>query len=259
MQNEILNIVYYYSFNYKLPDKEFFMSIINIILQYNELNDYIVDINFNCDGMAGYKYISGILSFNISKIIDASIKNSDICNDKPKYEKYMFICFNAIETMFHEFEHIRQVKVYNTSSKGTFERELIGDNLKCLSLNPCVYQKEHDLFTIERLAILKSQLDVLDVICLDIEIPSYIEKKFLDYYNWFVEFYYRNNTYPLLKYVEKVRASIYYDNILIDKNNTKKILKKSKKDMTTYDRLLYGLPIDKDEYMNILEKSMKEN
>lgn len=261
MQNEILNIVYYYSFNYKLPDKEFFMSIINIILKYHKLNDYIVDINFNYDGIAVYKYISKILSFSIPSIIE---KSDEVFNkitfgndDNHKYERIMFICFNAIKTIFHEFEHIRQAKVVNNNFESSFEKELINNCFKCLALNYCVYQKEHDIFPIERLAILKSGLGVLDIMSLDTEIPSYIENNFYTNYNYFMELYYRNGTYPLLKYVQKTRTSIYYDDILISRNNAKKILKKSNKDMATLDRLLYGLPITKDEYMNILEKSIK--
>lgn len=258
MYEKILNVVYYYSFNYKLPDKDFVMSIVNIILSNRRLTDYVKNINFDYDGIAGYKYISKELSFSISSIINTSTEdyNSIKEGSKYQYEKYLYLCFSFIETIFHEFEHIRQVKKLDTGSFDCFEKKIINNNIKNISINPGVYRKEHNLFTIERLAILKSQLEVLDIVNLDSSLPTYIVKKYINYYNYFVELDYRKDTYPLLKYVEKTNSSIYYDNILINRENTNKLLKKTKRELSEKDRLLYGFPINREEYINILDKSL---
>lgn len=258
MYKEILDIIYRYSFNYMLPDRDFVMNIVNIVIKNMKLNDYIKTISFSYDGSAAYKYISKELNFNLFSIINASEEkyNSSIKCEGYKYEKYLYLCFDVIEIIFHEFEHIRQGKIYNTVNENSFEKGLICNNLDYLGVNPYVYKKEHDLFTIERLAIIKSQLGVLKLICLDSEIPTYIKEKFINYYNYFVELYYRFNSYPLLEYVKKTGTSIYYNNILINKSNTNKLLKKTKKELSLEDRLLYGFPINCKEYIDILKKAM---
>ena len=73
-------------------------------------------------------------------------------------------------------------------------------------------------------------------------------------YNWFITRYYIYNKIPLLEYINITRSSLYYEDILINKENSKKLLRRVKKEVSLDNRILFGLPITKKELTKINSK-----
>lgn len=71
MYEELLNIIYTYTINKKVPDDNFIDSIISIIIKEEKLIEYVKDIDYNYQNiaLASYFYESRILKFNINKMI----------------------------------------------------------------------------------------------------------------------------------------------------------------------------------------------
>ena len=69
MYEELLNIIYTYTINKKVPDDNFIDSIISIIIKEEKLIEYVKDIDYNYQNiaLASYFYESRILKFNIKK------------------------------------------------------------------------------------------------------------------------------------------------------------------------------------------------
>lgn len=261
MYQEILEIIFYYSANYKLPDKAFIEKIISLVVSYEKLDKYITSINYNYDGSASYGYISKILKFNISTIIDEINKDynfySGIYNlneNSCLFNKYLFICFKAVIFILHELEHCKQIKRSETASTDDFEKNIIDNNLNILSINPELYKKEHNLFLIERMASIRSYREVNEILKLDTSLPIFISDIFNKNYICLLVYNYSKQSYPLLEYVNTTRSLILYDDIFVNQKNTSKILKKSKKVLSIDDRLLYGLPISNIELNRIHSK-----
>lgn len=261
MYQEILEIIFYYSANYRLPDKTFIEKIISLVVSYEKLDKYIASINYNYDGSASYGYISRILKFNISTIIDEINKDyifySGIYNlneNSCLFNKYLFICFKAVIFILHELEHCKQIKRTETASTDDFEKNIIDNNLNILSINPELYKKEHDLFLIERMANIRSYREVNEILKLDTSLPMFISDIFNKNYVCLLVDNYSKQSYPLLEYVNTVGSLILYDDIFVNQKNTNKILKKSKKVLSIDDRLLYGLPLSNIEFNRIYNK-----
>lgn len=258
MYQEILEIIFRYSANYRLPDKVFIEKIISLVFSYEKLNKYITSINYNYCGTASYGYISRTLSFNINTIIDKINEYynfySGIYNlneNSCLFDKYLFTCFSTIACILHELEHCKQLKKSETASTDDFEKNIIDNNLNILSINPELYKKEHDLFLIERMANIRSYKEVIKILKLDTSLPVFIGNIFDKNYNCLVLNNYSKQTYPLLEYVNTVGTLILYDDIFVNQKNTSKILKKSKKVLSIDDRLLYGLPLSNIEFNKI--------
>ena len=261
MYQEILEIIFYYSANYRLPDKVFIEKIISLVVSYEKLDKYINSIDYNYDGSASYGYISKILKFNISTIIDEINKEynfySDIYNlneNSCLFNKYLFICFNTVTFILHELEHCKQIRRSETESTDDFEKNIIDNNLKILSINPEIYKKEHNLFPIERMANINSTSKLIEILKIDSDFSSFINEVFNKDYNWFITRYYIYNKIPLLEYINITRSSLYYEDILINKENSKKLLRRVKKEVSLDDRILFGLPITKKELTKINSK-----
>lgn len=254
MEEEILNMIYIYAFNYRKPDRKFIDTISNIIINNNDLHSFVNDIEYNYDGNAAYGYISKVLRFNLDSMTkDAEDKFSA---DKNKYEpmikvslleEYIYFSLKTILTILHELEHTKQLRTFEDSPKDSFISNIIQNNLDMLSINPTFYRINHDLFTVERMANINSYLKLLEILKLDNFGSYFINDIYSKEYNNLIKKHYIDNKTPLIEYIDMSNSYIYYDDILINKDNTKKILKKTKKDMSLEDRILYGLPITNRE------------
>ena len=123
-----------------------------------------------------------------------------------------------------------------------------------LSINPDLYKKEHDLFPIERMAIINSNSKIIEMLKLDADVFFILNNIYVNRYNSFVTQYYSDGRFPLLEYINATDSNLYYEELLIDKNNTKKILKRVKKDISFEDRVLMGLQITQKELNEIKNK-----
>ena len=76
MYEELLNIIYTYTINKKVPDDNFIDSIISIIIKEVKLIEYVKDIDFIFKNIAfdTYFYESIILIFNIRYVAFSHIR-----------------------------------------------------------------------------------------------------------------------------------------------------------------------------------------
>lgn len=254
MYDKILDIIYNYAFNSKLPDVEFIDSILSIIID-KDLIKYInkVDYSYKNIDLASYQYESGILKFNLNMIIDYytnyySQNRKIYHNDMNSFDKYLYMCLNVIEIVYHEIEHVIQNKKINTLSKDDFRRQLIETSFIAVEVYPNLYEKRHDLFSIEREANIRSCEEIKKILALCEVSPKSIKKNFSKRYNQLINKYYSKDNYPLLEFLTIIRGKLSYNNNSIEAYNTNEILTSTKADFSFNDRVLLGLPLDKKEY-----------
>ena len=72
MYTELLNIIYIYVFNYKEPDKHFIEDVLDIVINNDNLREFIKDIDYNYDYNAAYGFTSKILKFNVTNILETA-------------------------------------------------------------------------------------------------------------------------------------------------------------------------------------------
>ncbi|MDY2804094.1 MAG: hypothetical protein SOT91_01850, partial [Bacilli bacterium] len=70
MYTELLNIIYTYVFNYKEPDKHFLEDVLDIVINKDNLREYIKEIDYNYDYNAAYGFTSKTLRFNVNNILE---------------------------------------------------------------------------------------------------------------------------------------------------------------------------------------------
>ena len=126
-----------------------------------------------------------------------------------------------ILTILHELEHAKQIKTLETTNGNTFEKSLIQNSLDIISINPDFYRKEHDLFPTERMAIINSTSKLIEILKIDGAFSLFINEVFVKEYNWFITNYYIHKNIPLLEYINISGIHLYYEDILINKENTK--------------------------------------
>lgn len=252
MYEEILNIIYNYAFNYKLPDVKFIDSVLDVIID-KELKKYIknVEHNYQSFALASYLYENKILRFNIDMIIvqysnfyQAHKKIYDIDD----FNKYLYMCLSVLEIIFHEVEHVVQSKKINTLPVDDFERQLIEISTIAVEVYPDLYDKRHDLFFIERDANIKSCQKIKEMISLCESSPRSIRNNFNKRYNQLVNKYYSYDNYPLLMFLDITHGKLSYNDLPIEEYNTERILASTKDNLSFEDRVLMGLPLDRKEY-----------
>lgn len=259
MYTELLNIIFKYAKNFKLPDKDFVNNVIDVIANYDDINDYInnVDISSSYKYAASYTFCSRILKLSICDIITRAETNfnayCEIYNLK-KTEKYIFICYYFVYTIFHELDHTRQNKILNTTKKDNFERILIQNSVDVLVANFEIYEKEHDLFPNERMAIINSCVRINEMLKYDDYASSFIGNIYSQRYKFAITQYYLDKKVPLIEYTNAVGTSIYYDNVFVSNENTNKLLTRVKKDILFENRVLFGLPISNNELNKMISK-----
>lgn len=261
MYEELLNIIYTYTINKKVPDDNFIDSIMSIIIKEEKLIEYVKDIDYNYQNiaLASYFYESRILKFNINKMIkdysDIYKIHKRIYDTSSDYfDKYLFICLSVLEVIFHEIEHVIQNKKANTLPQDSFERKLIEINNIAIEVYPSVYKKHHDLFSIEREANIISCNKIRTFLDMSEITTRYIINVFNSKYNRLIKEYYSKNSCPLLELLTITGGKISYSGIPITRNNTNKILMKTKRSLSLEERLIKGLPLNKEEYYLIKNK-----
>lgn len=259
MYTELLNIIYTYVFNYKEPDKHFLENVLDIVINKDNLREFIKDINYNYDGNGAYGFISKTLRFNITNILDDAKRSFNLRKNIyeseiniSNLEEYIYLCSTFILTILHELEHVKQIRILETTQEKTFEKSLIQNSLDILSINPDFYRKEHDLFPVERMVNINSTSKLIEILKLDNDFSSFINKAFNDDYKRLITNYYIHKNIPLLEYINITRSSLYYEDILINKENSKKLLRRVKKEVSLDNRILFGLPITKKELTKII-------
>ncbi len=257
VNEEVLDIIFRSSINYRTPDRYFIERIITLIASYDGLADYIKGIYYDCYSVAVYYYESGILKFNITKIIDELEEIYDNnsfseCSNNYLLNKYLFIYLRLMEIIFHELEHIKQKKKLDNSRGDNLEKQLIDISLIAREVYLDLYDTKHSLFSIERIANIRSCKRILGLLKLDTSIPQFIYNNFYFRYCYLVSEYYSSGSFPILEFVNATNGKIVYEDILFCKKNTNKILKKTRDTFSFADRITLGLPVTKSELDRIL-------
>ena len=265
MFENILKIIKKYHDNKQYADYEFVIDICNIIIDNNNLSDYIngIYINNSFNGNnSRYLYTTNILEFNLYRLYKTEYIS--ILNDN----YYGFFNLIVLKTIIHELEHVNQelikdtpvnnlerkllilgdpttyIKQPNTSNKLSLSKQI--NRLEWLKYR-ILYNKYYYYAPNERLAIIKSCIELYKII----EIDFLKESLYYEIFNKsndseldnIIKPYKLNNDLtnsPSLEYLSKLT----YDNQTIIKN-----------DISLYDmslpkeeRFLYGLALTKEEY-----------
>ena len=73
-------------------------------------------------------------------------------------------------------------------------------------------------------------------------------------YDRLIKEYYSKNSCPLLEFLTITGGKISYSGIPITRNNTNKILMKTKRSLSLEERIVKGLPLSKEEHHLIKNK-----
>ena len=104
------------------------------------------------------------------------------------------------------------------------------------------------------MAIINSTSKLIEILKIDGDFSLFINEVFVKEYNWFITNYYIHKNIPLLEYINISGIHLYYEDILINKENSKKLLRRVKKEVSLDNRILFGLPITKKELTKINSK-----
>ena len=117
MNEKILSLIYDYSRNGKVADKDFILKVVNLVVSYREINDYVKSIGYEQYNKLDY---SSILGYNYSekKIIIYEKKLDEYLNSTkstdafiPYNEKLFYKNVEIVEALLHELEHANQSKI----------------------------------------------------------------------------------------------------------------------------------------------------
>lgn len=282
MYKKILRLLFDYSKNYKLVDINYIDKLIEIVVNEEELGDYIkssrIVTSLESDGLLdGYGSQYTVATYTpftrkisvyensvnemLEKLSQSNYGFSDIEN-----LFYQNLC--VTQTLLHEVEHANQAKIKHEDN--SLEAEIL--RLSDLSIEPRDisknintdyvdyaiylsklreqnYKENYKYAPFERLAEVKSYGELVDILSqIKDYIPNLVEyEKYKMYRSMICGF---DVFSPTIYYIEEnakdVSGNCYFD--WYDSSNKELSLEKCKKKYSKYDRLKYGLMIDNDEY-----------
>lgn len=116
MNQEFANIINYYSSKYEFINEEFINKIIKLVLNNDDLDQYIIDTKaeenfglFKKSVIATYSPASKLIRYNLKKLILEGIKKNKKTFSRIKISNtylYLFI----LQSLLHEIEHARQFR-----------------------------------------------------------------------------------------------------------------------------------------------------
>lgn len=254
--DKLLKIIYDKSKKNKILDEYDIFNILVILLdEKTYLNDYLEDLYFDISSdntLASYHaYTKRITIY--SNTIDSMIEKieKDVKLDY-KLSKNLYKNLTILQIILHELEHANQIRILNKEKN-------VESYLLCYSTiidyNKCVdADLLYNLNPEERLADIKSYDEVINIYNLleynDQELLKLLEK---DYNNKLLKaFNFKNNnisspTIKFFKLADKLYILDYFD--WYD-DNQELMYQNSKKLYDLDERLLYGFPVKKEEYLN---------
>ena len=285
MEEDILKVIYTYSINQKLPDKQFIEQLVEIILKDRSLKEYIKELVFmpnpkeklNFTATMGYGAITKkiyIYQENLYIVLKKEMKELNL----NKIEAMFYANFRTAQMLLHEIEHAIQEKqmdklpfnikkydietqlfrIYKYDAEET--KKLM--NFLTTSKNP-VYQKKlaekrtlyktfYAYDPLERLAQLHSLTMVKKMITpLQRQLPNLYK---IEMYNLFEE---SLNGYeptffeiksPTLEHLKGLQYLEKLKDLEIYSNNNKTLISNILNQYSLQTRLDLGLPLTKIEY-----------
>ena len=137
--DNILTIIYEYSYNHKLLDKKAYTVLLDELLKLNNLNKqigYNVTDKKRWDTSMGDRHILGEYDFLNTIYIYLNEINSFIEDDKwqtkyhkavelDSFEEYLAKNLFIMETAIHEVNHVKQVELVKDNSNDSIEKVLV--------------------------------------------------------------------------------------------------------------------------------------
>lgn len=137
MNEEILKLVYNYTYNGKIVDRQYIDKLIEIVVKNRELNKYVTEVHFNNDypennenGIvtAGYNMYFKYIQINVNAVNEI-ISNYECYNSLfNTFEEKMFKNLIITQMILHELEHAYQNKILD-SKEDSVENRLIKTSL----------------------------------------------------------------------------------------------------------------------------------
>lgn len=290
MYDKIARIIFDYTKNNKIADKKFVQDIIEIISNYNNLDDYInkIEISNSNDKFNNYNYLDQILTINIKETLS-------YCKNIFLRRKILFVNLTVALTIFHELDHVKLKKdcdINPNSIEAIFlnilhdiempkaisqeeyayltyeERIKLENNIKLIILDVekrrICYELYHDMVPSERRANIISNIDLDNVMKKlyntslqqdELEkIMRYELKQFIKKCLYGYKHNYITNS-PSIDYIEKVLNNEKINRIKIYDKDIEIFYKNAKSNYTLQERILYGLPLSINELKEINKES----
>ena len=283
MEKGLLRLIYDYSVKDKIIDKSYLEKFIDVVVNSQELNDYVRDMELSPDyenelSLATYNPLSKKIKINSFGILNMLGYNTKYRKLFTKIENTFYDNIQISQILLHELEHANQRKIVDT--KNNLESDILrlsmaqisDDKLEQLlnqgfsmgqlllymqykgAVNKKNYEENYKKAPEERLAEIKSHQEIFHLL-------SYIKEyipNLLDYENttWLEQMIRGYN--PEFGYIESPTIRYLLDNSCevglshFDwyDENPNKCLKKTREKYTLEDRMKFGLMIDEDEYSN---------
>jgi len=258
-----------YNKDNKLLDKLGCDELLKSLILYNDLSDYIVNIKYvnTVDYNMSYSYFDKTININnnfINSIDKSDKKLLDILNI---HDEIIITNLDILHALLHEIMHAKQYKLIDTSDdefiKNILRKSLAAQSYKDNKDEALKYAeatKEYKLYSImpseinaEVNAIKQTRL-IID----RLNIPN--KYKYLKLYDITLNLFqirsYIKKTFRVISPMElfiKIRHKYIKEDIILNKKDVYKY--------TLEDRLSYGLPIKKYEYVNLdneINNSLKD-
>lgn len=287
MKEELLKLIYDYSKNNKIVDKDYIYKVVCLFLNNYDLGSYVKYIRYkkyskdNKDNIAGYSYRERTIYIFTEKFQEEILRKSYLSNIVSNNQKIFLKNVELTHLILHELEHAIQAKIMtektNTESEIlklcgiTKSHEIITMRLQKIGLNQNLINEilknklkmyyEYYLFAPpERLADINAHEKMIEILS---PLKNYVPK----IYNGEII---KMNQTMLKGYKEESRLITPTELFLIKQGEEDNLqnfdwydkskfvaLKKSKRNYDIIQRLKLGLPIDEDEYKNEDEKTKR--
>lgn len=282
MEQEILKLVYDYSKNGKLADRDFILKLITIVVEHKTLNSYIRRLKM-CNKPTNEE--------NELHLAEYSMCEKEIVVNLTGLDNYLKICygkysemFNNIEKLFygnlivsqvilHELEHADQNKKFDSNDMDTETRlikislrevkllkdpEALFDVYIKMGLTPqeviCYFQRKKQLYKeyydynpIERLAQIRAYKTITDSICsLKDRLPNLYELEYASYIkNLLAGYEYDSNglVAPTVRYMTGMNYTDSWKSFDFYDSDPTEMMKNLSKDYNLISRFTFGLPV----------------
>lgn len=270
MEEKLLKLIYDYSINGKIVDSDYIEQLIDIFITHEHISQYLLDVQFIekliCEkeesvSVAAYNPITRIIRvYNDSVIKTLNAKNIgySYLND---VESIFYRNLIITQIILQELERVNQQSMLDNGTD--VESTILKYYYKALK-NEAEYEKivkqrrrisHHEIDICERLSQIKSYKTIVETISQFSDvIPNLILLEETGYLSSMINEY--NDvkgviTSPTIQYLKDYGCENELLNFTWYDGTYVKSLNKCMLMHSLEDRLLYGLPIEKDEYYNV--------
>lgn len=277
MYDEIAKIVFNYSIKNLLLDYNAIENIISTIVRRNDLSEYIKSINFNDSIISNMDYMG---AYNKpKKELNINYFNFKFAFLSSKHQDYLFFNLYFLLVILHEIDHIKLYKdvTNNSTNIDAYFSKIINSYTNDIILimkgkkqlvrankYKKLYIKYHDINPDERRANINSHIELNNIITIlnntSISSNSINNSKYLMLIS-FIKYcligykIIKNNisNSPSYDFVKLLKQEEFLDSLNLFEKNPIKTYQNAKEKYSFQKRILYGLPLNKEELEQINE------